>query len=194
MDADHFTWNQALREQWEFHRNHQLKARLETLTDHEYFWSPVPDAWSVCPRGSSNAPVQVGAGDFTMDYAIPEPVPAAFTTIAWRLAHVIVGVLAARNAAHFGAPPAMYQSWEYAGSAAAALEQLDTQLEVWLAGVRGLGEAELRAPVGEKEPYPESPMADLVLHVHRELIHHLSEVCLLRDLYLHTMSETNGVN
>jgi hypothetical protein len=32
-------------------------------------------------------------------------------------------------------------------------------------------------------------MADLVLHIHRELIHHLSEVCLLRDLYLHT---TNG--
>jgi hypothetical protein len=28
--------------------------------------------------------------------------------------------------------------------------------------------------------------ADLVLHIHRELIHHLSEVCLLRDLYLHT--------
>ena len=34
-------------------------------------------------------------------------------------------------------------------------------------------------------------MADLVLHIHRELIHHLSEVCLLRDLYLHTTT-TNG--
>ncbi|SQD93535.1 hypothetical protein FMEAI12_1710012 [Parafrankia sp. Ea1.12] len=29
-------------------------------------------------------------------------------------------------------------------------------------------------------------MADLVLHIHRELIHHLSEVCLLRDLRLRT--------
>ena len=28
-------------------------------------------------------------------------------------------------------------------------------------------------------------MADLVLHIHRELIHHLAEVCLLRDLYAH---------
>ena len=27
-------------------------------------------------------------------------------------------------------------------------------------------------------------MADLVLHIHRELIHHLAEVALLRDLYL----------
>jgi hypothetical protein len=32
--------------------------------------------------------------------------------------------------------------------------------------------------------------ADLVLHIHRELIHHLSEVCLLRDLYLHTKPGT----
>lgn len=35
-------------------------------------------------------------------------------------------------------------------------------------------------------------MAELVLHIHRELIHHLSEVCLLRDLYPHTHPATNG--
>jgi hypothetical protein len=35
-------------------------------------------------------------------------------------------------------------------------------------------------------------MADLVLHIHRELIYDLSEVCLLRDLYLHTKPATNG--
>ena len=29
-------------------------------------------------------------------------------------------------------------------------------------------------------------MADLVLHISRELIHHGAEICLLRDLYLHT--------
>nr|WP_042195486.1 DinB family protein [Kibdelosporangium sp. MJ126-NF4]CEL22043.1 hypothetical protein [Kibdelosporangium sp. MJ126-NF4]CTQ92825.1 hypothetical protein [Kibdelosporangium sp. MJ126-NF4] len=184
-------WNQALREQFEWHWNHQLRARLDGLTDDEYFWSPVPDAWSVRPRGSSTAPIQVGAGDFTIDYAIPAPVPAAFTTIAWRLGHVIVGVLAARNASHFGAPSVSYESWEYAGTAAAALEQLEHQLDVWLTGVRGLTETGLLELVGDKEPYPEAAMADLVLHIHRELIHHLSEVCLLRDLYLHT---TNGAS
>lgn len=189
MDADEIDWNRTLREQWEHHWNHQLRDRLDGLTDDEYFWSPVPDAWSVRPRGTSAAPVQVGAGDFTMDYAIPEPVPAAFTTIAWRLGHVIVGVLAARNASHFGAPAASYDTWEYAGTAAGALDQLEAQVAVWTAGVLALDEAELRVPVGAKEPYPDSPMADLVLHIHRELIHHLSEVCLLRDLYLHT---TNG--
>lgn len=81
---------------------------------------------------------------------------------------------------------------EYAYSAATALDQLETQFDIWLAGVGGLGDAGLRAPIGEKEPFPEMPMAELVLHIHRELIHHLSEVCLLRDLYLHTKPATNG--
>jgi hypothetical protein len=121
-------------EQWEVHWKHQLRARLEGLTDDECFWSPVPDAWSVRPRGSSTAPVQFGAGDFTVDFAFPQPVPAAFTTIAWPLGHVIVGMLAARNAAYFGAPAASYETWEYAGSAATALDQLETQLDVWLVG------------------------------------------------------------
>jgi hypothetical protein len=190
MDADELDWNRALRDQWDTHWNHQLRARLDGLTDDEYFWSPVPDAWSVRPRGTSTAPVQAGAGDFTMDYAIPQPVPAPFTTIAWRLNHVIVGVLAARNAAHFGTPAASHETWEYAGSAAAAIGQLEAQLDLWLAGVRGLGVAGLRVPMGATEPFPELPMADLVLHIHRELIHHLSEVCLLRDLYLHTKTGT----
>lgn len=192
MDIDELDWNQILRDQWEFHWNHQTRDRLDGLTDDEYFWSPVQDAWNVRPRGTSTAPVQGGTGDFTIDFAFPEPVPAPMTTIAWRLGHVIVGVLAMRNAAHFGAPAADYQTWEYAGSAKTALEQLDTQLDTWLTGVRGLGEAGLRVPVGEKEPYPDLPMAALVLHIHRELIHHLSEVSLLRDLYQHTHPVTNG--
>jgi hypothetical protein len=33
------------------------------------------------------------------------------------------------------------------------------------------------------------PMATLVLHINREMIHHLAEVSLLRDLYLHTRPE-----
>jgi hypothetical protein len=187
-DGDDFDWNRTLREQWEFQWNQQIRARLEGLTDEEYFWSPVPDAWTVRPR---TGPEQIGGGDFVIDFAYPEPEPPPFTTIAWRLGHVIVGVLAARNAAHFGAPEASYFTWEYAGTAAAALEQLQTQLDGWLAGVRGLGEKGLREPVGEKEPYPDAPMADLVLHIHRELIHHLSEVSLLRDLYAHMNGATS---
>jgi hypothetical protein len=192
MDAGELDWNRTLREQWAVHWRHQLRARLECLTDDEYFWSPVQDAWSVRPRGRSKAPVQFGAGDFTIDLAFPQPLRAAFTTIARRLGHVIVGVLVARNAAQIGAPAASYETWEYAGSAATALYPLETQLDVWLARVRGLGGTGIRVPIGDKEPFPEALMADLVLHIHRELIHHLSGVCLLCDLYLHTNPATNG--
>ncbi|RRO13649.1 DinB family protein [Saccharopolyspora rhizosphaerae] len=186
MDAKQFDWNQALREQWEWHWGNQVRSRLEGLNDEEYFWTPVPHAWSVRPRGTSTAQIQAGAGDFTLDYGFPAPDPAPFTTIAWRLAHVIVGVLALRNATHFGAPGVDFDSWEYAGDAATALHQLEAQLDVWLTGVRGLNEAQLREPVGDAEPFPDAPMAELVLHIHRELIHHLSEVCLIRDLYAHS--------
>ncbi|RKS08691.1 DinB family protein [Nocardiopsis sp. Huas11] len=192
MHTDDFDWNHTLLDQWQHHWDHQLGARLEGLTDDEYFWCPVPDAWSVRPRGTSTAPVQGGAGDLTIDFGYPPPDPAPFTTIAWRLGHVIVGVLAMRNAAHFGAPAASYEDWDYAGGADQALDQLRTQLQIWTAGVRGLDQAALKAPVGDREPFPDRPMADLVLHIHRELIHHLSEVCLLRDLYLHTHAAGNG--
>ena len=63
-----------------------------------------------------------------IDFEFPEPDPTPFTTIAWRLAHVIVGVLAMRNHSHFGGPPADYQSWQYATDAATALRQLDERL------------------------------------------------------------------
>lgn len=181
---DGFDWNRTLREQWEWHWDNQVRGRLDGLTDDEYFWEPAPGAWSVRPRGTSAAQMQGGRGDHTIDFAFPQPDPPPVTTIAWRLGHVIVGVLAVRNAAHFGAPAASYEDWAYGGNASDARKQLDEQLEVWLTGVRSLGEDGLRRPCGPAEPYPDLPMAALVLHIHRELIHHLSEVALLRDLYL----------
>lgn len=113
--------NPLLREQLEWHWQGHLRPRLDGLTDDEYFWEPVAGAWNVRPRGTSSAPMAAGAGAFTIDWAWPEPEPAPLTTIAWRLGHVIVGVLAMRNASHFGGAPADYESWEYAGTAAGAL-------------------------------------------------------------------------
>ncbi|HEU5156052.1 MAG TPA: DinB family protein [Streptosporangiaceae bacterium] len=188
------TWNPLLRDQIAWHWNNQLRERLDGLTDDEYFWEPVPGCWNVRPRGTGSAPVQAGSGAMTIDFAIPEPDPPPFTTISWRLAHVIIGVLAMRNASHFGRTPTDYQSFEYAATAKEALAQLDTEYAMWLAGVESLGDAGLARPCGEAEgPYAERPMATLVLHIHRELIHHLAEVCLLRDLYLHTHRRAGGV-
>src|SRR3546814_17161105 len=104
--------------------------------------------------------------------------------MAVRLGHGIVGVLAMRNAAHFGRAPVDYATFSYAGTAALALDQLEEELGRWLDGVRGLEEAGLRQHCGPAEgAFSEAPLAALVLHIHRELIHHLAEVSLLRDLY-----------
>ena len=89
-----------------------------------------------------------------------------------------------RNASHFGGPAAGYESWEYAATADEALAQLDAAYAAWTAGVATLGEDGLARPVGPAEGhFGESPYADLVLHINRELIHHGAEICLLRDLY-----------
>ena len=174
----------SLTDQIDWHWTNQLRKRLDGLSDDEYFWEPVPGCWSVRPRGTGSAPVQAGSGAMTIDFAMPEPDPAPFTTIAWRLGHVIVGVLAVRNAAHFGREPTDYPSFEYAETADEALAQLDAEYARWQAGVESLGESGLARPCGEAEgPFAEDPMARLVLHINRELIHHLSEVCLIRDLY-----------
>jgi hypothetical protein len=180
------TWNRALRDQIDFHWQHQLRQRLEGLTDDEYFWEPAPDCWNVRPRGTGTAQMQAGSGAMTIDFAFPEPDPTPVTTIAWRLGHVIVGVLAVRNASHFGAAPTDYYSFDYAATATQALSQLDAAYATWLAGVESLGEDGLARPVGEAEgAFAELSYAELVLHINRELIHHLAEVCLLRDLYAH---------
>jgi DinB superfamily len=177
-------WTSELVEQLDLHWRTQLRPRLEGLTDEEYRWEPVRGAWNVRPRGTGSAPIQAGRGDFTIDFALPEPDPAPVTTIAWRIGHVVVGVLGARAASHFGAPPVDYDSHEYPGDAATALAQLDAAYAAWTTGVRGLDETGLRRPCGPAEgPWADSPMAALVLHVNREVLHHGAEIALLRDLY-----------
>ncbi|GAA3445949.1 DinB family protein [Planomonospora venezuelensis] len=177
-------WNSLLTEQLDWHWEHHLRPRLDGLTDEEYFWEPVDGCWSVRPRGASSAPVAAGSGDFVIEFALPEPDPAPVTTIAWRLGHLVVGVLGARAAAHFGAPAVDYQGFAYAGTAAEALRQLDGTYAAWRDGARALGAEGLARPCGPAEgPYAEEPLAALVLHINREVLHHGAEILLLRDLY-----------
>lgn len=140
--------------------------------------------WSVRPRSEATAPILGGSGDLVAEFAFPEPDPPPVTTIAWRLVHLIVGVFGARNASHFGGPPMDYVTYDSKGTAAAALADLDEVYEAWVAGVRSLGDDGLLRPAGEAEgPFAAWPMAGLVLHVHREVIHHGAEILLLRDLF-----------
>jgi hypothetical protein len=176
-----------LLDQLELHWTSQLRPRLDGLTDEEFLWEPVPGCWSLRPRSEATTPMAAGGGDLVLDFAFPEPVPAPVTTIAWRLGHVLVGVLGARVASHFGGPPVDYQTYVWPATAAAALDQLDEAYERWTTGVRSLDPRRLASPVGQAEgPWGERSYAALVLHINREVIHHGAEIALLRDLHTAT--------
>ena len=126
----------------------------------------------------------VGSGDFIIDFALPEPSPPPVTTIAWRLGHVIVGVLGERNARYFDGPAVSYADFDYPGLGRACRSRCSTTS-------MPAGSAASAPSTPTSWPHRAasrvsrtSPMADLVLHIHRELIHHLAEIALLRDLYL----------
>ena len=181
MDID---WNAEVVDQLESHWRLQLRPRLNGLTDDEYFWQPVADCWTISRRGESLAPISFGAGEFTMDFGEPSHDREPVTTIAWRLAHLIIG-FAETNASHFGGPPADVSAFCYAGTAKDALRQLDEAHDAWVEGVRGLGTAGLIRPQGPEQPseFADAPMAKLILYTNMEVIHHGAEICLLRDLY-----------
>ena len=179
-------WHGQLVEQLDWHWREHARPRLDGLTDEEYRWEPVEGCWNVRPRGTGTAPIQAGSGEFTCDFAVPEPDPAPVTTIAWRLAHLTVGIFGERAASHFGGPPIDYLTYDYPGTADVALRNLDATYATWRDGVRSLDADGLAKPVGPAEgPWHASPMADLVFHINREAIHHLAEIALLRDLYAH---------
>jgi hypothetical protein len=177
-------WNRVLLDQLTFHWETVLRPKLEGLADAEYFWEPVAGCWSLRPRAEAHAPVLGGAGALVSEFAFPPPDPAPVTTIAWRLVHLIVGVFGIRNANHFGGPAIDYFTYENPSTATKALADLDAAYDLWVSGVPELRDDGLDRPVGEAEgPFAEYPYSSLVLHIHREVIHHGAEILLLRDLY-----------
>jgi hypothetical protein len=177
-------WNRELVDQLDWHWRYVARPPLDSLTDDEYFWEPVPNCWSVRPQHAENTSRLWGSGPYRMEQADGEPTPAPVTTIAWRLAHMIVEVLGERVHSHFGGPAIGLSTFPFAGSAAEALTQLDGVYQQWVEGVRALGIEGLSRPCGPSEgPFAEAPLAALVLHINREMLHHNAEVMLLRDLY-----------
>ena len=177
-------WTTELAEQLDFHWRVHLRPRLQGLSDPELHWEPVPGCWGIRPRGEATTPMAAGAGDWVADFAFPEPEPAPVTTIAWRLGHITVGCLAKRAADHFGSGGVSYETTEWPATAETTLARLDDAYRAWIEPVRSLGAEELAAPCGSAEgPWASHPMAALVLHITREVIHHGAEVLVLRDLY-----------
>jgi hypothetical protein len=149
--------------------------RIEALSDDEYLWEPADGCWSIRPGPE---------GGFVMDGEQPTPEPSPVTTIAWRLCHLGSGVLANRNAKLFGAPPWDDAGSQYPGTASAAIAWVADGLDRWRSGVSGVSDERLLQPVGPGgRSDADRSVAWVVMHIHREVIHHGAEICLLRDLY-----------
>ena len=184
-------WGRLLVGQLEFYWDVHLRPRLDGLSDEEYFWEPVEGCWSL-----RRAP----DGGWRLDGGRPEPSPPPVTTIAWRLVHVGATCLANRASAFFGGidVPADADMFDprlvpadLPGGADAAVAFLERSYRRWHDGIAALDEEGLGRPLGPRGgPYAEDPMAELVAHINREVMHHGAEICLLRDLYRATGATT----
>ncbi len=183
METRTIDWTHELTDQLAWHWD-IVRRRLDDLTDAEYLWEPVTDTWSLRPRADAVTPMAGGAGDTVADFEYPEPDPGPITTIAWRMAHISVGIFGERAANHFGDGGVSYETTDWPLTASGGLELLDRHYDAWITGVRSLDDDGLARPCGPTEgPFAEHPLAALVLHINREAIHHGAEILLLRDLY-----------
>jgi hypothetical protein len=156
-------------------------ARLVGLTDDEYFWEPVPDCWSV-----RRTPSGVYRADHAM---LPDEAP--FTTIAWRLWHLIGCYGEERNARWLGVerPPGDFERDDAAPATAAdAIVALEGAHASWREVLFALPAEQWAMPVGSIAGlYAEHGKASFVLHQIDEQIHHGAELGVLRDLYGRTV-------
>ncbi len=167
----------------------RTRARLDGLSDDEYLWEPVPGCWTVRPQSD---------GAYRADWAVPSRGAAPFTTIAWRLWHLVNCYGSRRNAAWLNvevAPGATIPAPQVTSDAGftdqtaqptadAALCALDRAHDFWRGCLTAVDADALGEKLGSMAgEYAEADRAAFVLHMLDEFIHHGAEVALLRDLY-----------
>jgi hypothetical protein len=163
-------------------------GRLAGLTAAEFLWEPVADMWSVRPRGEARTPDAFGPGEWVLDHdrSVDPFAAAPLTTIAWRLGHLTSG-FAGRWEWSFGErrmePKLLI---EFTPNPDVAMDTLWRWVDRWAASLETLTDEQLDVPGFGTYPYgldPEIPFIGIIRWTNRELIHHLAEVALLRDLY-----------
>ncbi|MFJ3759955.1 DinB family protein [Streptomyces sp. NPDC090080] len=116
----------------------------------------------------------------------PEPDRAPVTTIAWRLGH-LHSCLAGRWEWTFGdrrCPPRLLV--DFTPHAATALERFWATADRWRAGLAAVTDAQLDTVGLSQYPSgsdPDDPFVDVVWETNVELVHHMAEIALLRDLW-----------
>lgn len=164
-------------------------AKVEPITDDEYFWEPVPGCWSVRRRADGPGPratFLAGAGTWGRDAAqYPHPWPPPVTTIAWRLSH-LTEMLALRADHTVGTHAANRDEHPVSGDAAGAVAALEAAAGAWRQALLSADDAALDTVGHCTYPYgsdAEAPFLEIVWWVNQELLHHGAEIALLRDLH-----------
>lgn len=167
----HIDWNESLISQLSFAWDYMFVPRMAGLTDDEYLWAPVAEVWTVHPGDPPTIDPQMHAD------------PAPFTTIAWRMHHM-TDFFTKRRVNHFGDPETEAMDAPVTLSAAENMANLTHAYERWKNALDTMPTDHLYAPCGPAEHhFSDAPIADLILHINREFIHHAAECALLRDLY-----------
>lgn len=162
----------------------RTRSRLADLADDEYQWVAFEGSWHAAADGQ---------GGFRYDLETPAPEPEPFTTLAWRLFHLMGCYSADRNAMLLGLEQGrdpLLRGAHKATTAAEAVALLAECQELWCRFLTEVTEETLRLPLGEKAgDYGAATGLDLVLHQIDEHIHHAAEIALLRDLYRELQQE-----
>jgi DinB family protein len=156
------------------------------LTDEEYLWEPAPGAWSIRRRGEAASTRPFGPGQWQLDGATGDPDPTPVTTIAWRLGHLHSDVAGRWEWAFGERRRDPHQLVDFSPSAAVALERFWATMDRWRANVAAMTGEQLDTVGFGQYPYgsdPEVPFITVIAEANLELIHHMAEIALLRDLY-----------
>jgi DinB superfamily len=163
-----------------------LRRGAGPLSDEEYLWEPAPGAWSIRRRGEAVTSKAFGAGAWVLDRETPDPDPAPVTTIAWRLGHLHAS-FAGRWEWTFGARrQPLERLVDFTPSSAVALERFWALLDRWRDSIAAMTPEQLDVPGFGQYPNgsdPEEPFIAVIWWANLELIHHMAEIALLRDVW-----------
>ncbi|MEV1048883.1 DinB family protein [Streptomyces sp. NPDC049916] len=116
----------------------------------------------------------------------PEPDEVPVTTIAWRLGHLHSGFAGQWEWSFGERRQEPHDLVDFTPSASLALERFWARLDRWRASMAATTEEQLDTVGFSQYPYgsdPDDPFASTLAAANLELIHHMAEIGVLRDLW-----------
>lgn len=176
-----------------------MELGLHGLSDSEYLWEPVEGCWSVRQRTEQRTPPNrwLPESDWGIDLVYPDPTPSPFSTIAWRLTHLIgstyigAALLRGRRLENGHLDERWDEHRAPPRSAGEAIDRWHDAIEKVQTHLANATPADLSRTEthewGLSSPGTGPPVGRSLLYfAYFEPASHAAEVRLLRDLYRHT--------